>query len=427
MAIAALKHELCNRCLGRLFARLGRGIDNEARGKIIRYAAEKGISIKEALKKASDYLEKAGDYSEHSRCEICEGIMERLDTYAQLILSVAEGVEFRRFLVGSRVAPEIIEREEELWAEIGTEYYEPIKSEINREVGKRVARALGTTLDREKPEVVFIVDTEVDNVIMEIRSVYILGRYKKLVRGIPQTRWPCRVCRGLGCERCNYTGKMYQESVEEIIAKKIVEFMEANGHRFHGMGREDIDARMLGNGRPFIIEIREPKKRYFDLKYLEEEVNAFAQGKVEVSFYRYASREDVVRIKSLSFPKTYLVVVEFEGDVEEEKLKEVLNNLSGRVIRQRTPLRVAHRRADKVRERKVIGARLRSVRDGRAEIEITAEAGTYIKELVHGDAGRTTPSIAEMLGVGCNVISLDVIKIHDEVSPWLEDREASDQ
>ena len=48
-----------------------------------------------------------------------------------------------------------------------------------------------------------------------------------------------------------------------------------------------------------------------------------------------------------------------------------------------------------------------------AEIRVTAEAGTYVKELVHGDHGRTEPSLAGALGVACEVVELDVLDVLD--------------
>ncbi len=46
-------------------------------------------------------------------------------------------------------------------------------------------------------------------------------------------------------------------------------------------------------------------------------------------------------------------------------------------------------------------------------LAVTAEAGTYIKELVHGDDGRTQPSIAGELGVKVQIQELDVLEILD--------------
>jgi tRNA pseudouridine synthase 10 len=43
-----------------------------------------------------------------------------------------------------------------------------------------------------------------------------------------------------------------------------------------------------------------------------------------------------------------------------------------------------------------------------------ADAGTYIKELMHGDQGRTEPNVAGIVGVPCQVLELDVIRIDDK-------------
>ena len=36
------------------------------------------------------------------------------------------------------------------------------------------------------------------------------------------------------------------------------------------------------------------------------------------------------------------------------------------------------------------------------------QAGTYIKEIVHGDFGRTEPSLCTLLGCECDILQLDV-------------------
>jgi tRNA pseudouridine synthase 10 len=37
-------------------------------------------------------------------------------------------------------------------------------------------------------------------------------------------------------------------------------------------------------------------------------------------------------------------------------------------------------------------------------LNVLASAGTYIKELVHGDLGRTTPSIGQILNTECDIL-----------------------
>ena len=43
-----------------------------------------------------------------------------------------------------------------------------------------------------------------------------------------------------------------------------------------------------------------------------------------------------------------------------------------------------------------------------------AQAGTYIKEFVHGDNGRTLPNLGSFLGLGepAQILELDVLEIH---------------
>jgi tRNA pseudouridine synthase 10 len=46
--------------------------------------------------------------------------------------------------------------------------------------------------------------------------------------------------------------------------------------------------------------------------------------------------------------------------------------------------------------------------DDRFVVDVLSEAGLYIKELISGDGGRTTPSLAEILKKPAHVTSLDV-------------------
>ena len=139
------------------------------------------------------------------------------------------------------------------------------------------------------------------------------------MRDLPQTPWYCRYCWGRGCEYCNYTGREYPESISELIGNPALEFFEALDYKFHGAGREDVDATVVGTGRPFVLELKHPRRRYLDLRELERLINERAEGKVEVSGLEYSSRRELRLLKSLSpmASKTYEAVVEFDGDVDE--------------------------------------------------------------------------------------------------------------
>ena len=53
-----------------------------------------------------------------------------------------------------------------------------------------------------------------------------------------------------------------------------------------------------------------------------------------------------------------------------------------------------------------------------AILEVWASAGTYIKEFVHGDLGRTTPNVGSLLGKEVDILQLDVGSLKE--GEWAE-------
>jgi tRNA pseudouridine synthase 10 len=381
---------LCDSCLGRLVAKAGRGLVNSDRGALVR--RELGIAPLPA------------------DCGICHGLSARFGQFADLAIGAFEGWEHGNFLIGTKFEQEVLAAEEGAWVETRASQTEPIKAEFNREIGKLVESRTGKPAEFLRPEIVAVIDTMYESVEVQVSPMYVYGRYRKFSREIPQTRWPCRACRGKGCERCGQTGMMYGDSVEEFVGRIALKHTGGKDHRFHGMGREDIDALMLGTGRPFVLEVKEPRTRSIDCAAVETEVNA-STDKVQVSELRPSDADEVVRVKTARPRKSYRARVAFGTPVAEENLKEVVVSLGGTNISQQTPIRVMHRRSDLKRERRIEHIEARLLSPTEAELDITAEAGTYIKEFVHGDGGRTAPSISAKLGVVCEVRALDVLKI----------------
>ncbi|MFA4934494.1 MAG: tRNA pseudouridine(54/55) synthase Pus10 [Candidatus Methanoperedens sp.] len=400
-----IMHEglICDHCLGRQFAKLSTGLGNDQRGKALKLVlameagAQKDETLQEKLAKSA------------GKCWVCNNLFEHLDSWAKKAITALSDYEYDNFLVGTKVTGLLAENEEIIWAESGTTFAEPLKTELNREVGKRVEKLTGKRANLKKPQIVALLDLENDRVGLEINSLYIYGRYRKLVRGIPQTRWPCRECGGRGCERCGNTGRMYQESVDELIKPHLITAAGCEDTAFHGAGREDIDALMLGDGRPFVVEAKKPHIRKINLDTLESEINSKAGGKIEVIGLKFVESETVEQLKSMKANKVYRLKI--EHSTTEEKLKSSLDIISGTLIKQNTPTRVLHRRADLERVRKVHSTELESFDTNTAVLVINCDGGLYVKELVSGDNGRTVPSIAALLGSGAKVIELEVIKV----------------
>ena len=400
----ALRHDLCDHCLGRLFAQVESGTTNKERGRNMRIAV--------ALARGA----RSEELPPHETCWLCEDLFEQLPRFAEAAAEKLSEIEHDTFLIGTRVDPVLQDREEQLWSEVGGETAEPIKAELNREIGKLVEASVRKEVDFTSPDVVALVDTRFGHVELNIAPLFIYGRYRKYSREIPQTRWPCRVCRGKGCKRCNGIGKMYQNSVQECIGDPLVREAEGRDHFFHGMGREDIDARMLGTGRPFVLEIAEPRKRHLDLEAMERLANENGKGLADFSGLRWSTREEVRQIKAATPDKVYRAEVSIQGKVNKGRMDEVVESLNQARITQQTPTRVAHRRADLARERTIRELAIESLEEDKPVLRLRTESGTYVKEFVSGDGGRTVPSLAGSLGVPCQVTALDVIQIIDNAN-----------
>ncbi len=397
VAAEAEKRRLCDACLGRQLGKVDHGTNAE-RGAIMRQMVDPRMPPLDPHK-----------------CSMCEGLVEEYDDLAAEVMHALEGFEWDTFLVGTKVPDRVSQLETELFRTLPSVWIEAFKSEVNREVGRRVEAATDAETDFDNPDVTVLVDPEFNSVEVQLRSVYVFGRYNKLVRGIPQTRWPCRKCKGRGCDACNGTGQQYATSVEQLVAAPFMEALEGEEHALHGAGREDIDARMLGEGRPFVLEIRNPRRRHWDPAEMERRVNEHAAGQVRVLGLRPSGKQEVVSLKDATWEKTYLISFSVEGGVTREELEAASGQLSGSVVRQRTPLRVSHRRADKERHRAVRQLSLVELADGRATVQVRGESGIYVKELIHGDRGRTQPSMSELLGRSCEVVELDVHDVHDDL------------
>ena len=393
--------KICNHCLGRKFSDCVEGNGNE----------DRGIKIRDAL----DMEAYDGE------CEICHNIFKYIEKDVLDLVNEKINllnVEFDTFVVGCKLPKEIVERDQEISDEFDFDV-EIIKKEVNREIGKLLEANLEQNVDFDGEDILVMVDfrrilkEDVENPVkvrLQINPIFIEGRYRKLVRGIPQTKWPCTKCKGKGCKECNFIGKQYPESVEELLSETVLRHTNGYEAKFHGAGREDIDVRMLGTGRPFVLEIKEPKIRKIDLDKIAQEVARVAKGKTEYLNLKFTERKRKAEIK-VSSPDTYKVyraLVKCEDDIKKEDLDK-LQTLH--IIQQRTPIRVSHRRADKIREKEVKKIEAEFIDSKTFEMIIKTEGGLYIKELISSDEGRSNPSVSEVLGTQAICAELDVIEV----------------
>ena len=246
-------------------------------------------------------------------------------------------------------------------------------------------------------------------------KVFVEGRYRKLTRDLPQTKFYCPQCKGKGCNACEGFGKLTRDSVQELFAWVAMPRFKARRNKFHGAGREDMDVRMLGEGRPFVFEVLRAKMPQIDLSELAAEINRRNEGRLEVVGLRYSNKKRVVELKEMRCAKEYRALVDCEADYEALVSRLMELQESGRMtLVQKTPQRVAHRRADLDRERwiEILAAEPAAPGEpGKFWVTIRSQHGTYIKEAISSDDGRCRPSLSELLDMPCQCSALDVLAI----------------
>ena len=238
--------------------------------------------------------------------------------------------------------------------------------------------------------------------------------------------------------------------------------------KFHASGREDMDVRMLlphpsvGSsdtitGRPFVCEVIDAYciPTLGSLKLFEDAINrrnetnndTKSDGDVEwdernwphslVNTDRsYGNNINGIGVSSLAFvPSSAFSTLQYETEnkvkhygcicwsqqpiVSDDFLCQKLgcspwnetNNSSTTKypmkIKQSTPLRVLHRRSSDIRTRYILSLSARRIGMHWFQLRMATSAGTYVKEFVHGDCGRTYPSVGSMLGSRVDITELD--------------------
>ncbi|KAM7353942.1 pseudouridine synthase 10 [Cochliomyia hominivorax] len=244
-----------------------------------------------------------------------------------------------------------------------------------------------------------------DSIDLTGPTVFVAGRYRKISRELSHTPW---VLNGQ---------RVMEDSIEEIIMRAVTPHFckETSKVIFMSSGREDVDVRCLGKGRPFVLEIPNSVRTTLlptEAHLMEKEIDK--SQKLSVRNLQMVKREELVHIKSGEEQKKkfYRALCVLQQPATVEILKK-LNLPKGFEIQQKTPIRVLHRRPLHTRPRMIyqLKARVQKENHRVLVIDVVSQAGTYIKELVHGEFGRTTPSVSSIIGQPVDIMALDVMAI----------------
>ncbi|MCX6770265.1 MAG: tRNA pseudouridine(54/55) synthase Pus10 [Candidatus Micrarchaeota archaeon] len=347
--------------------------------------------------------------SDAKRCHICAGSLKELPKLAKEAVSQSGKFEWGTFSVSSSFPRQVLVHEHEVADWVSPGNYSSLKNNTNAELAKAVEALTGKKCVQRGADASFEFDFSSLRASAKPSQVYVFGHYLKLSRKHCQSRWHCSECEGRGCASCGGSGMNYP-SVEDELGREFCAAFEAKSCTLHASGREDVDVRALGTGRPFVLQIISPKKRSPDLHAVEALLAA--NENVRAVGLKKVSKGVLDAVCNSHFDKVYVAVVSADRPLTDADAKK-LDELTGKTINQQTPKRVLARRVDIIRPRKVHSLSATTDEDGALNLLILAEAGTYIKELVNSDGNRTKPSVSSILGCPAVCVQLDVVEIKD--------------
>ncbi len=202
------KYSLCDSCLGRCFAKLGTGLTNAERGKAIKISLilqldylikEHKIKdlneVKEILLNMKETAEEfyklyfTDEDFKSRECYICADQLDELkNDFLKKSLEVLKSGKTKSYILGVKLSDYLKMKENKFVEENNLIYYESIKNEIKREVGKKLA-SLGFPPEMDNPEMEVLYDISSRTVITEAQHKYYLYFFNRIRRNVPLVNW----------------------------------------------------------------------------------------------------------------------------------------------------------------------------------------------------------------------------------------------
>ncbi len=357
---------LCDSCLGRLYAKRLRLASSRRLGSRIR--AQTG-------------------HEEPAKCYICRGLLSRLGSYVDQLVSISEKTHYASFLVGTILRPSILDRDDLVRSRFKMRGADGIKTEVTRSLSRSFARRSKKPVDHLDPDLTLLVNFRTDVCERRARPLVISGRYTKDRRGLPQKQRPCDDCRGRGCIFCGNHGITGFDSVEGIVSRMLYERFDAPRVRFTWIGGEDKDSLVGGRGRPFFAKLVNPGLRYSRL------ARTVRLDGVSLHDLKRAERipDGPVRFRSR-------VTLHAQSDAR-------IGSRQLSRLRALTREPVVLHDGDRHAEKRIYEIAYKKTSPDGFSVTMLADGGLSMKRLVEG--GGVTPSMSEILGTSCTCTRFD--------------------
>lgn len=351
------EYDLCDYCLGRLFAK-----------KI-------GVSSHQLLgKKIKTVL----NHKSRKNCSICKDILPNLSSIVDRMIEKSSEYDFSTFVVGAILRPSITDRDDNLRSKFRLKGIDSVKTSITHQLSKLFAKKSKTKIDYLFPDLTFTFNFKNDSCELQPRNLTFQGRYIKKSRGLPQKQTSCTNCNGKGCLDCSYHGITKFTSIEGKISKFLFEKFQGSQTKISWIGGEDKNSLVLGNGRPFFAKLLNPKKRKIKL------AKKYILGEIEIHNLKIISK---IPKESITFKSNIEISITTENKIDPQSLTP-LRTLT------KTPITI-YETPNKRNEKLISKLKFKKLSPYSFSLKITADGGLPIKRFIEGN--KIYPNISELI------------------------------
>jgi tRNA pseudouridine synthase 10 len=346
-------------------------------------------------------------------CNICSGLMQETDSIMRRIMeTLSNDYHFNTFLIGATLPANLLEKEDRIRARLKIRGRENIKSQLTKNLRKMFSEMTKKQIDFLHPDLMinlqFQKDTSLD-IDIKMRPLIMLGRYIKKNRGMPQRSggehnsgnelsvqrqsFPSvNLAPRLGSVICT----LEDSSVQSIISREILRLTKGEGLRFSCIGSEDENSLVLGSGRPFFVQIRNPRTIYLDERRLN-----FPRYGLFVNIEQFFGK---LPAQPIQFIAKTRIVIRASRQMGEEEFLRIKSLANSRVVfrNQKKKLKLSEKRIyslDIVKKSKEI-----------FELNVVADGGLAIRQFVEGQE-CITPNISTAASTQCECLLFDILDV----------------
>lgn len=361
---------LCDFCLGRLFSKQLSLSSNKILGK---------------------KLHQKLPYKKSTKCYICKNLLDTIDFPYKKIVESIKDYEFSSFLIGSILKPSIIDHDDHIRSKFKLRGIDSVKSSITKEIAKKLSKKTKSVLEYQKPELTITVNFKKDSIELRSKSVILFGHYTKNSRDLPQKQKSCSNCSGKGCLQCDYHGISSFDSVEGKISKFLYNKFFANQVKISWIGGEDKSSLVTGKGRPFFVQVLNPKKREmkFPKKINLDEINIIGLNHIE----------SLPRVP-LTFRSKIELIIDTENEIQKNSLKKLKDI-------KKSPIAIY--KDSNRNEKSIHSIKYKQTQPKSFILEIVADGGLPIKKFVDSDS--VFPNLSDLLETKCKCRCFDFHEI----------------